>query len=599
MLVKKDELENVALWKQRIQLSFKNSEKNREKYNRNLKFYKGEHYNNNTIGDRAKINFIFRIIQLMMPSLYYKNPYIIVKSKKPDMPSKAMVVETAINSLWKDLKFKKEIRKNIFDALISYRGYFMLGYETLTEQELLDNGTMNEKIKSESPYGIRIKPKYIFTSGEDELTDDKWYAHKYFKTKDELKADSNLKIPKNIKPTAKLSVQDKVAIVDDTDLDRFICYDIHDRQDGKLYTIVEGYDKFLRNTYEPYNYLGEFNLTELRFNEYGISDTENWIPIQQELNKIRTYMLRHIKRFNRKYIYNKDKISETEMEKIIAGEDGALAGISAGEQNVTNFIAPLIDAAISPDVYNVGSIVKSELYELSGMRELIAGGMGQETQLATVAMIQEAGKKLVTDDKLDLVGEFCVVNAEKLFKIIKYNYKNDKIFRMLDKESRDIFVKLTREGLNGEYSFDMQLGSTSPYSKEMRKNDLILVYDKFKEDIPNKPALIREILAQLELPNVDRILEAPAPTMQDTLKMLMAMKQNQPPAGSPAGVPPPTVPPVVMPNAGGLQLPPSSITGNEMVSATETNPMIEAIKEKLGASMGGDVSKSPGIPPFV
>ncbi len=588
MLIKKDKEDSVKLWKQRITLSFKNSEEARKKYDRNLKFYKGEHYTNDTLGDRAKINFIFRIVQLMMPSLYYKNPYIIVKSKKPDMPSKAMVVETALNSLWKDLKFKKEIRKNIFDALISYRGYFSLGYETLTEQELLDSGVMNEKIKSESPYGIRIKPKYIFTSGEDELTNDKWYAHKYFKTRDELDADSNLKIPKEIKPTERVTVNDKMAIVEDKDLDRFICYDIHDRQEGKLYTVAEGCDKFLRDVDDPYNYLDEFNLTELRFNEEGVSDTENWIPIQQELNKIRTYMLRHIKRFNRKYVYNKDKIKETEMEKIIVGEDGACAGVEAGEQNVLNFIQPLTDAPISPDVYNVGNIIKSELYELSGMRELMNGGMGQEAQLATVAMIQEAGKKLVTDDKLDMVGEFCVVNAEKLFKILKHNYRNDKIFRMLDKEGRDTFVRLTQEGLNGEYSFDMQLGSTSPYSKEMRKNDLILVYDKFQNDIPNKPALIREILSQLELPNIDRMLEAPVPTMQDTLQNLLAMRQAQPP---PAGnMPPPAqpnLPPVAMPEAGGIQLPQGALMGEDIAAGvTEENPMISAIKERMG-QMGG------------
>jgi len=113
-----------------------------------------------------------------------------------------------------------------------------------------------------------------------------------------------------------------------------------------------------------------------------------------------------------------------------------------------------------------------------------------------------------------------------------------------------------------------------------------MVYDKFKEDIPNRPALLREVLGQLELPNIDKLMERPAPTMQETLMNLMAMRQNQPP---PAGnIPPaqPNLPPVAMPEAGGIQLPQEAILDNEVAGTTSSNPMVDAIKLRMG-ELGG------------
>ena len=370
----------------------------KDKLEEHLKFYRNNQWDTaeGTISpytQQVTDNIIFSNIRTIMPSINFNRPKIFVKAKKKpfmtenneifDTMSGAVLLEILLNWYYKELDTKRQTDKCIMDALIGFRGIMFNAYALETEA-INDN---NEIIKSESPYTIRIGPedfRFDPSAKDAHLTDARWIAIKWVGTLEEarkiypntqgLKAnvvvDTQFDSKGKGATTARREERHEGAEV----WDRVEVWNIWDKQEEKVISVVEGHDKAIGNVEWPIDYDGGFPTEVLYFNENPseptpISDVEIYIDTQKELNRLRSLQLDHVRRISqRKYEVEKDTLNADQKQHLTHGGDGTIV-----EVDRVGKIVPIPDATISQDIWIVARDLKASSREESGVSSFREG----------------------------------------------------------------------------------------------------------------------------------------------------------------------------------------------------------------------------------
>ncbi|MHC1625556.1 MAG: hypothetical protein ACXQS2_06105 [Methermicoccaceae archaeon] len=198
-----------------------------------------------------------------------------------------------------------------------------------------------------------------------------------------------------------------------------VLYEIYDLENRQMLTIARGADKLLSDPgslppgvkLHPFVFL-KFN--ERRDSFYPIPVLYNWWGPQYEYNLTRNQTAVHRKRFNRKYLYDANKIGPDEVALLQSGEDGTFAKVTA-----SGAVEPLKDASLDSAVYFDTKLLREEFMEISGVGKLQRNMVGAES--ATEAEIVERRSRESELEEHEVMMDFLGECIDKLHASLEAN----------------------------------------------------------------------------------------------------------------------------------------------------------------------------------
>jgi hypothetical protein len=514
-------------WGTRLSVSHRKFEPIEREIKRNLQYYRGDQWSMEARGrytDHPVENMIYANLRAILPRLNFRNPKIFVTpNKKPfrrgevlfDTISASAIVEILINAMYRNLGTKRETRKCIIDAYLAKYAVMELGY-TLETEKVASNDELietNELIVGDSPFAVRRSPLDLRVDSEATdtlLHDADWIALRWIKTLKDVKRNPRYSNTRNLQANHRVKTHfdpSKPEANDDFDRREMMSqdpevwgrvegWDIWDKKKHKLRTLVEGHNKFLQEIDWPLDIEG-FPVEILYFNEnpnefYPISDVDTYINNQDELNRLRSCQLSHVRRISeRKYTALENSMDADEMRKITHGGDGTVATIKQKDG-----LQPLKDATISQDIYIIANLMKASIREMAGITDMEALASTKFEQATEPALIERSAAT-VREDQRSIFEDFVKRITKKLFVIVQQTMGTDesiplnnetftearqfvpqKLEKMVGPGGEAIlpWLNLSREDIEGDYDFSIEIGSTQPINQETRKRDATQLY---------------------------------------------------------------------------------------------------------------------------
>ena len=463
------------------------------------------------------INRIFSTLQSELPSLYGTDPYFYVKlstsySTNPidvaNFEKRASVRQSMLNYLKNELKLKQKARLSIFDA------HFQFGIlKTHYYADLVENpdkgkpinleGTklpmVDEKgqplmepetIPANEAYKItRIHPDDFLVDGDAGPLDDEvcWKAQRIKMEIDELKEDNryNKSALANIRPTEISDEAQKererrkkgLAAADNTEdePDTCVIWEIYDLKKSQWLVVAEGLtDEFLLDPEPLPDGIEGDPFIDLRFVKrdaswYPLPPVSQWLDSQTEYNELRTKMMVHRKRFNRKYNLYGMAFDDPEAAaaKLANGEDGT---VLIGNQPANIAVAPIQDAPLDQNHHMEISYIREDFQELAIGSNQKASGAGVDS--ATEAGIIEKRTQIREGDKISTVMDFIADTGRKLDQVVQANITKDQAVKVAGGPNGEYWELVRTEDYDeiaGEYEYSIDVGATTPQLPEIER----------------------------------------------------------------------------------------------------------------------------------
>lgn len=605
MLSKQDTLDN---WKNNIAIARKIKEETVDSVlRRHRDYYRGEHWKSPVLVDISRNspeyteqtveNLIFSTINTIRPSINLHNPKIFVNpSKKPyikgttlfDTSRAAFFIEQLINHLWRTLNIKGQTDRCLGDALLGHWGLMNVGY-TFKRNKIKDGKIIEPHtlIKEDSPFAVRTSPLDLIVDPEasdHDLMDARWIGLRWEADLDSIKANSIFSNTSNLEPNSK-SQQDSDIRTDqqkmtepiqphgtdgrdDSLLDRVIGWDIWDKKNQQLMTIVESHDYILQKRDWPLSFNG-FPIKTLWFNFnpdslLPVSDVAIQLPGQDELNRLRSLQMDHVRRISQaKYLASQGRIIAEEKNKITNGPSGTIAEVKG---DASTAIVPLRDASVSQDFYIMINALRQGIRENMGVSDF-ERGVAKKFETATEPALIQQGITIKRTERSTVLENFIKTIAVELFNIIQQtirpmsvpldnagfqeaiNQTPDRLesqvvpTKAIDNLRTPIFIEkrigrnetkillpwlnLNKQDIQGEFDFEIEAGSTQPVSDEIRKRDAVQFAQITKESrFVNQEEVMRDVVEAYKRKDVDRILLSKETIKEQSIKEQQKRQQE-------------------------------------------------------------------------
>lgn len=523
--------------------------------------------------DYIFVNYVFAIIKNKNARLYYRNPYINVQArdaKNTTMVDTAEKAEAIVNKQMSDRKLgiRKQIKKTLNDWQRTGIGSFFTGWST----DLEEDGDQVTSINEDQPDFRRLHPLKVHLPPSFTPEKIPYVVIEVDAPLESLKANKNYNqdVIKNLssasisylKPEGKGSSETK-------DLARVKTFHYYDNKERAVF--VQSEDEPILAP-EPNPYIDDYgpdNAIPVRF-IWGDDDLETEWPmntiqmmekLQLELNKTRTQKSTHRKRFNRKYLADKNALTNEDISKVEEGQDGVVVPVNVeGNRNINNLVVPINDANQTMANDEMDKLTKDDINVVTGSTQVGLSGrsvnatLGQDKIGETKSMSRE-------DEEQEMVEEFVEEIYSCLLKLDQKRLQTPIAVTITGSPTQE-WQELSSADIQGELSLKVISGSM------VRETD---------EQIRREAAAISAQVATV--PMLQKLLPEVTASILDTYPQFSAVaekakgiiKQNE------ANPPPPPPPP----QATGAQVL-VALADLAKVGLVPTTPQLDAAMQMAG-----------------
>lgn len=436
------------------------------------------------------VNMAFPTIRVLLQAACAREPYVYINSVNPWHQSSAEVLQFLENRLWRSQNRKKIMRLIVLDALLMKVGYALTHINPNP-----DTGVPEVTLSRVSPRDLWLEP------GAKSI-DEAYYI---FRRVSLSREEAKKLWPKVELENLNHNFED-IHTVDDDILGRVEVYELHDQLHREISVFAPGCDKYLRPPRKsPYPIKSLF--TELVFNEiidehYGISDLEPVIMQQEEMNRLRTAMMTHTKRFKRKYKLQKQSVRPEGLDALESGEDGAVV-----EMDDIDGLQPITDAPMPHDNYVYQGMIQADHREITGINEYLRAGQVGGNKTAYEAEQIMSGAKLRLGEKVDIVGDFAEGIAFKDIILMKTLYPAPQVAKLYGPEGQDIWRVIQKDDLQGEHYVKIHFGSMRPKDESADFQRAMLLLQVFGQDPQiDHRGLLEVVMKLMNLKDRDKLL---------------------------------------------------------------------------------------------
>ena len=464
-LLKQTELQ--ARWEQRVSEGEAVKEKWKKEYQSDLLetvYYGHQKPSNWSDKDWFTLNLLFSSVKILKRNVCPRDLRVRMKLTRSLLTDSEMIIglerltklRAAVLQYFVDrLKLWKEGRLAYMNSLWQF-GCLKIGYSAEMEDNPNAGGVTHDRsgaiiydednlpvleekqrVKTEEFFIDQVDPDCLLVDRYCENDPDKsghWIAHKIFTSVQKLQDDSYYpkEKTKDLGPSS-LEDAERLKLRDDQSMrtlwsqtggtlpenEIIVLYEIYDLERKQVLTLARGAQDILRVPeplppgvdLHPFVFL---KLNERRASFYPVPTLFNWWGPQHEYNLTRNQMALHRKRFNRRYLYDENKIDPEAIEELMIGEDGTFA-----KARGSGAVEPVVDAPLDSAVYFETSKLKEEFMEISGVGELQRNMVGAES--ATEAEIVERRSRESEIDEHEEMMNFLSEACKKLHTCMEAN----------------------------------------------------------------------------------------------------------------------------------------------------------------------------------
>jgi hypothetical protein len=458
------------------------------------------------------VNKIYAHVQTQLPSLYSIDPYYYVKLKQSYKPEdlaayedNARLRQAALNYYKVELKLKEKARLGILDAEFAY-GVLKTRYcfeekehekagQTIIGEEsgkILKDGekplTYPETVPVNERFEIiRVQPDDFVWGDDSGPLDYSWpfIAERIRMTREQAEADKSLdqKIVKATKgfkdkadqkdetPTFWQKVSDAFGGDKDSGTEILIFWEVYDLQHKQWLKILENANAPVMEPAKLPKGVDRHPYSILRFalthdGPYPIPPVSQALDPQKEYNLARSRILKHRKRFNRKYevVANNLVNPDVDMGKLETGEDGTLIQV-----NAAGTVTPIQDAQLDGQSYQELALLNNDMVEIFGTPNNARGV--SDTDSATEASLQDKYLGIREGDKLSMVTDWLIDVGQKLDMLLQAHMDKEMSVKVLGPRGAEWFdiSPDAYQEIEGEYEYSVAVGATKPRIPEMQR----------------------------------------------------------------------------------------------------------------------------------
>ena len=523
----------INRWKAMIQIGLNAQKPWVEFWDRSLRMYKYETLPTEVKGKKVTVNMAYAYVRSLIPSLYFRDPWISINPKRVMDVQSAHVLEPAINYEWGHLNAKKTVKRVIFDAVTQGYGIAKYGYlPTISETK---DGPM---ATGDELFLLRVRPRdFIWDPQAETLDSVRWVAHRIVRDLSAIQQDPMYHHTAGIKGTlsldAKLVPKGMSAAEAESLAEQVEFWEIWDNQTKRIYTVEMATDELLRD--DPWPVITDgVPFALLSFNEtpdcpYALPDLIYAEDQFRVISMLRTAQVSHVKKFVRMILAQKGQIKTEEQEKMAEAEDGSII-------EVTNIdkVKPLDYISYGPDMDKTNESTKTDLREVLGQSEIARGGVLEERRtLGEVQMIARGGQTRI-DERVDIVEDFCEQIASNLVIVMKQKFAAERMVRITGMPdlvwpppdfppelSKKLSVSktgfsYTKDDILGNFDVEVRAGSALPLNKEGKLKRLSVLRELLKDDPTfwtweGRREIYSDLLEELDVKAPDRILPPSPP----------------------------------------------------------------------------------------
>ena len=491
-------------------------------WNRMLDLYKGKHFPAGLEDeDRIAINIAFSTINVIFPSITVNHPGIEVMANKVEDEDRAIISQAVINYWWRHYDFRSPFRRAAKDFLTVGHGWIKVGYkfeeksaelsydeksaqeqemiaqadsfamlnpdmaaETPTDEEISANipGTKSVVVE-DRPTLERVSPFDMYVDPEATCMEDaRWIAQRIIRPIEDVRSDPryNYKARRSTKADAVissdwLSPEQKRKM--DGDIDRVTVWEYYDLVANSMCVFAEGADDFLIDPRSmpyvfghPYEFIANYEVPD---EFYPIGDLEMVEAPQQELNKTRSQMMNHRKKYGRKYLYRASALGPEGRQGLESNEDNIAIEVIDDNLPLQDVIMPVPITPMSGDLYQYSQIIEADMDKVSGVNEYARGSTPEVRRTATeAAMIQDASNAR-SAEKLALIEISIGSIARKVLQLAQQYMTGQQAARIVGAEGQPFWFEYTHEDIEGEFDFIVEGGSTQPSNETQRRQQAV------------------------------------------------------------------------------------------------------------------------------
>ncbi len=463
-------------------------------------------------GDRIWTHLAYSTIRSKAAALFVRYPQVVVTPKKKVGIETALLVQELANWAWRELKLKSLIKNVVLlESLVFGTSWVKFGWEP------------------ESLHGVWVAPiapwhvhYSIDITSFDELD---WIIFESRRTKEEIEELYGGKVLERAEarplssPFAESVEFDAVRkreLIPDISkhVEKLSVFEVHDRKNGTVGLFLENSSRWLRAPQESmYIDLEQFfpclpliiNPDVQSFE--GQSEAMKLLLHEEALQRIRTYQIRHLARFNRKYKTRPGNITQKGEIALKSGEDGAVV-----EMNNPDLFAAISDAPISQDVYMVERLIKTDAREVTGMPDYRRAGTPAhlETASEVVAIERAADARAISD--IDQLETFCADLSRNIIQLFQLFATRERVVPIIEGDLVRQWRTWSRRDIAGEFDFHIQHGSTTMADERLMRAFAKELWMAMRDEPNiNRQELLRWLLRTYQVPQAEHILQPPLP----------------------------------------------------------------------------------------
>lgn len=625
-----------------------------DEWKRYIDLYKGKHYETESNTDQLIVNLIFSTINVMAPAVAVNNPRFVVNARRPETAPQAVVTEEILNYMWRTHRYQDEFRLAVLDWLICGHAWIKCGYKFtkppvekkvdskevadpddgasygIDDRDAVDGNVESEMyVFDDRPFLERISLYDMFVDPDSRHPKEMcWIAQRTWRPIQDVQVDERYS------PAARKKVSAKSwSRWSSTEGDMDARDDQPDHGPKSFCEIIEFYDikrrtvctfsldaddqgtesGFLIKPHpmpyamgHPFEMLRNYEVSD---HFYPVGDVCQLESLQLELNQTRTQMMNHRKRFQRKWLYERDAFDREGVTALEADIDNTMIPVMS-DGDPSRVIAPL-PAVITPtDFYDQSGLITNDIDRVSGVSDYQRGS-AQTTVKRTAteaAMIQDAANARA-QDRLAKIESTLARLGERIIGLMQQYLTGEQVARIVTMPGK-AWINYDADYIQGEFDFDVAAGSTEPMNETFRRQSALQLVDAsmpfLEMGVANPMTLYMHVLQKgFGVKDAGPFINQPEPPQAPGMEQMGAPppEQGGAPPPSPNGQQPP-----MLPEQGGAPpmppgMPPEMVQGPapmppEMAGAppqmmnltpppTDTAPLVEDIDPALLMQMMG------------
>ena len=533
-------------------------------------------------------NMVYMVVSTLGPAIGMSRPETFVKpltSKvmvdgKPIDPSIAATrLKILVDYLFKKLDLEVEFGKAIDDSLIAHDGCVYTGFDMEMFEVETESGNKVDLIESENIVCERLDADFLLRDPmamDPDLKKDRWIAIKWQRQLQEVKDDKRFSNTSDLQPNGTVAF-DKVTQKlkfntgdrskgqpHTTDSSRWAeaveGYDIWDKKNQFLYTIVLTHDKFLRDEKEwPLEYTGNgfpvdllwYNFNPLK--QHALADTGLYLSKQRALNFLESLQIDHADiQSNVKLLLDKKKFPPgQDIEKWAEGPAWSYIFTKGDTSTAASLLSTAPGAG---ELQNVIQNLKRDILQQVGVDQFMVGNP-ENVETAQEAQQISLGSTAKHSARSRAVERFEGKVLTKLAKVAQQVSEDSEIpldpaqaselalnnpdllvdgARSQEVEGGTVqeklpFMKIDQDLLAGEYEFQIKVGSTRHQDENSGKADGMLLGNMAQDNpLINRVELTKVLFEKFGFGHLmGRLLRDPQEVAQENKAGRQAAEQSR------------------------------------------------------------------------